>query len=106
MRRQNIFRVAARHLNAELARFTADMFLVTQTGRALPAAYPGKNDEAIARFPAVEKRFCIRSDGGQSPFDFVSKSMGKGAALGPVNLIAVPQVNVSILQVNIRMTDT
>ena len=48
---------------------------------------------------AFEQRLCIRTDGRQRAFDLVTQRVGQGAALGPVKLIAVANVDVSVLQV-------
>ena len=71
MRDEDVFRVTAGNLDAELAGLGADVFLVTLAGRALAAADPWEDDEAFTELATFEQGLCIRADGREGAFDLM-----------------------------------
>ena len=105
MRDEDVFRIAAGDLDAELARLGADVFLVALAGSALAAADPRKDDEALAGLAAFEQGLRIGTDSRQRAFDLVAQRVGQRAALGPVDLVAIAQIDMAVLQVDVGMAN-
>ena len=105
MRDEDVFGIAAGDLDAELARLGADVFLVALAGGALAAADPREDDEALADLAAFEQGLRIRADSRERAFDLVAQRVRQRAALGPVELVAIAEVDMAVLQVDVRMAD-
>ncbi len=102
---EDVFGIAAGDLDADLARLGADVFLVTLAGGALAAADPREDDEALADLAAFEQRLRIGANGRERAFDLVAERVGQRAALGPVDLVAIADVDMAVLQVDVGMAD-
>ena len=105
MRHEDVFGIAAGDLDAELARLGADVLLVALAGGALAAADPREDDEALADLAAFEQRLSIRAHGAERAFDLVAQRVGQGASARPVDLVAIAEVDMAVLQVDVRVAD-
>src|SRR5262245_26887040 len=94
-------RKAAINRDAEMTRRCSDVLIDHTARRALPTTAPW-----IDRDPGAGLCVCVGACAFNQPGDLVPKREGQGAPSPHVKLLAIAQQKVTVLHVEIGMTDT
>ena len=99
MRDEHVAGVTAVHLNADLARLRAQMFVAPLAEHALAATDPRIDDDAPAN-PDVAR---VRSRGFDRTFDLMTEREGQGLPACKIELLPRPKIEIAVVEMQVRM---